>query len=66
MNQKVDLKMTPWINKPGHRQVSDESFFLFWWKKGLAFNLNGLTQIITRAETMKKKTKKNETEEEMY
>lgn len=29
MNQKVDLKMTPWINKPDHRQVSGESFLLF-------------------------------------
>lgn len=29
MNQKVDLKTTPWINKPDHRQVSEETFFLF-------------------------------------
>lgn len=56
MNQKVDLKMTPWINKPDHRQVSEERSLLFFVERlmkgeGVAFNLNRLTQIISRAET---------------
>lgn len=61
MNQKADLKVTPWINKTDHRQVSFREEASFFSAEGTgggeAFNLNGLTEVITRAGNLGAETK---------